>query len=348
MNILLLSPLPPPAGGIASWTKLYVSSESAKLNIVEIVDTKIIGDRAKNRHKKNLIDEIKRTINIINNTSKILNTIQIDVAHVNTACSSAGILREYICIKIIKSKKVKILLQCHCNVPDMIKSRFSKFIFRKILKLSNEVLVLNTDSKNELLNEYSCNSKFFPNFINKKNTPKISRIFETQIKNILYVGNVCKSKGCIKIIEVAKQLEHIQFTLAGQISDEIKNIAVPENVLLTGALEREEVLSLMKKADLFLFLSYSEGFPLVILEAMQSGLPIVSTKVGAIPDILPTNGGIIVQADNLTAIINAIETYNDFSKREIASRINISEINDNFTTEKVTADLFGIYKNMIK
>ena len=65
-----------------------------------------------------------------------------------------------------------------------------------------------------------------------------------------------------------------------------------------------------KDADIFVFPTYyhNECFPLVILEAMEQGLPVISTNEGGIPDIIDNgNSGYTVEKNNPTALASAIE-----------------------------------------
>ena len=66
MKVLLISPLPPPAGGIASWTRRYLESRKAKENEVDVVNIAVTGKRVENFTTKNSIfAEIKRNEDIM-------------------------------------------------------------------------------------------------------------------------------------------------------------------------------------------------------------------------------------------------------------------------------------------
>ena len=68
--------------------------------------------------------------------------------------------------------------------------------------------------------------------------------------------------------------------------------SLPSNVVLLGVMDHSSVIRELCASDIFFFPTTSEGFPNVILEAMAVGLPVVSTRVGAIPEIIEhgTNG----------------------------------------------------------
>ena len=70
---------------------------------------------------------------------------------------------------------------------------------------------------------------------------------------------------------------------------------------------REDVPDLLAKSDIFVLSSSYEGLPLTVLEAMAAGLPIVSTRVGGVPDIVHNNiNGILAEPENPQALAEGI------------------------------------------
>jgi len=129
---------------------------------------------------------------------------------------------------------------------------------------------------------------------------------------ILYVGALNARKGVEDLVAVAKAHEFssnkdVEFMLVGEITSEIDLASLPGNVLLTGPLPPERLPEIYSKAAVFVLPSYSEGMPMVILEAMAHGLPVVATRVGAVP-LLVEEGetGFLVQPGDKQALLDSL------------------------------------------
>ncbi|TAN67480.1 glycosyltransferase family 1 protein [Paraclostridium sordellii 8483] len=348
MKIVLVSPLPLPAGGIATWTKGYLASKQVESNNIDIVNTAVKGSRVNNFTKKNLVDEISRFFLILKEMRKKLRLNNPDIVHLNTSCSKFGMIRDILCLSLVKRSKTKIVLHCHCDTNYMVKDKLSKFIFRKMCIKSDKILVLNLSSYKHVKTLTGKKSIIIPNFIKEdiidnKYIKKVSN----EIKNILFVGHIVKAKGCDDIISIAKKMPKKKFTMIGYLSDEINDIYKPENVEYIGEVNHDEVIKYMKSYDLFLFPTYTEGFPNVVLEAMACGMPIISTNVGAIPDMLETNGGIIVEPRDIKSIKSAINELEDKELRLNMSNWNRKKVEEKYTLHKVINEIFLEYENIL-
>lgn len=69
---------------------------------------------------------------------------------------------------------------------------------------------------------------------------------------------------------------------------------------------RTDIAELLQSADCFVLSSIAEGIPMTILEAMSSGLPIIATDVGGVPEIVNTNYGYLVPAQSPEALADAM------------------------------------------
>lgn len=345
LRVLLVSPLPPPAGGIATWTEQFISWANKNSLKVDIVNTALIGKRAKKiNSNKSLLDEIQRTKDIIKDLNLKVKEINPHVIHLNTACGKLGIIRDYLCVKIAKKKNNRVFVHYRCNIEDQVgKGIIQRTFLKKLSSIADENLVLNSSSKKYLSVEAMNNSIMIPNFIDEKfilNEPKIIR---DDIKIISFVGHIQKTKGLFEMIDVAKRLPQIIFKLGGPVANEIKDIEVPSNMILMGAITKYEVKELLMESDIFLFPSHTEGFANAMLEAMALGLPIITTPVGANKDMIESSGGRIVDVGDSIGLVDAINKLKDVNIRVEMSIWNIEKVKQEYTTEKVMKKIRSLY-----
>lgn len=74
-----------------------------------------------------------------------------------------------------------------------------------------------------------------------------------------------------------------------------------------GKLDHAGVIQLMQEADLFCYPTASEGFPKVVVEALACGLPVITTRVSALPKLIAGGGGLLLEEAGVEAIAKAIE-----------------------------------------
>ena len=339
MKILLISQLHPYFGGVQTWAREYI--EYCKKNNVDIhvIDASVTGKRSVDSNDKvNIKEEVNRCFSIWMSIKKELKDNKFDVIHLNSACSSKGIVRDYISAKLIKKFNQKLIVHCHCNIKDQLKG--NTYFFDKLVRLADKVLVLNEESYNFTLKYKKDNVYKVPNFIDNSFIVDKKEIND-EIKNILYVGHIRHTKGINEILDASKKYKDINFLLCGPIVD--KDLVVDlGNVRFLGSKSHEEVKKIMFNSDLFLFPSYTEGFSMSLLEAMASGLPIITTDIGANKECIG-NGGIIINIKDSKDIEYAIDKLKDKNMRSIMSSYNIDRVRVMYTRDVVLDKLFKLY-----
>lgn len=349
-KVLLISPLPPPAGGIASWTKKYLIWAKSNYINVDIVNTAVIGNRAiRINDKRNLLDEIIRTKEIIKELKRKIAVYRPDIIHMNSSCGKFGIIRDYLCALIIRNKKIPLIIHYRCNIKDQIDdNKFQNYIFKKLTKTGTLILVLNNSSR-ELVDKITeKKSRLIANFIEKDFIIKEPKFIRSDIKEIVFIGHVQRTKGVIEIIKSAKFFPEITFTLAGPISHEISSLEVPKNIRLLGLVNQMKAKELLSHADVFLFPTYTEGFSNALLEAMAMGVPVITTPVGANVDMIEQFGGILVEVRSVTDIINVINKMKSSKLRKKMSLWNIRKVENSYIIDRLMNDLVEIYKRVLK
>jgi glycosyltransferase involved in cell wall biosynthesis len=94
--------------------------------------------------------------------------------------------------------------------------------------------------------------------------------------------------------------------LRSEIQAEITQLGLTEQVTMLGPVAQGELSRLHRITDAFVLTSSYEGLPLVALEALACGTPVITTRCGETPNLLSVNSGIVVQERTPTAIAEAI------------------------------------------
>lgn len=114
----------------------------------------------------------------------------------------------------------------------------------------------------------------------------VERNFNPKAIRLLFVGRLSAVKGIPRIIEAVEimpDVESLTLVGAGELQSQIEELDMTK-VMLAGAVSHDLVKRFMYENDILIMNSSHEGVPMVILEAMAVGMPIVSTPVGGVPE----------------------------------------------------------------
>jgi colanic acid/amylovoran biosynthesis glycosyltransferase len=134
---------------------------------------------------------------------------------------------------------------------------------------------------------------------------------------VLCVGRLVPEKGQILLVEAVGRMRDqgvaVTLTLVGQgptrpvIEALITRLDLSANIQLVGAMSPEEVTTLYSQHDAFCLPSFAEGIPIVLMEAMASGLPVVTTQIAGIPELVAhDDSGLLVPPGDVDALVDAL------------------------------------------
>lgn len=149
-------------------------------------------------------------------------------------------------------------------------------------------------------------------------------------QTLVCVGRLCPQKGQVLIPKAVAALRgefpRLKVILVGDgesrhaIEASIAALHVGDMVVLWGWTANHDVLALLRQARVLLLPSYAEGLPIVIMEAMALGRPVISTRIAGIPELVDDGCGWLFRAGDEDGLIAAIRAALNSSPSELAQR----------------------------
>ncbi|MDR3414059.1 MAG: glycosyltransferase [Formivibrio sp.] len=174
---------------------------------------------------------------------------------------------------------------------------------------------------------------------------------------VLYAGHLIPTKGLKELMEAWRELRPQGWCLwlAGRGSDaykkELVGIVGPHaGVEFLGDLPPKEAWECMQIAQIFVLPTYTEGFPNVILEAMAAGKAIISTHVGAIPEMLDADSdepcGLVIKPRDAEILVASLrQLLLDSQLRETLGRRARAKVAQSYTTGVVFSRLLHLWSD---
>jgi len=134
--------------------------------------------------------------------------------------------------------------------------------------------------------------------------------------------------------------------LRGPLEKQIKQLSLGKRVLLPGF--REDVMSLMKSADLFVMSSVTEGLGSAVLDAMAMGHAVVGTKAGGIPEaVIQDETGLLVEPADAKALAAAIvRLLKDASLRKQFGEAGRARVAEHFGVDRLVEGTLEVYRKI--
>ncbi len=175
--------------------------------------------------------------------------------------------------------------------------------------------------------------------------------------NLIFFSRVETYKGIYELIEaydiLKKKYPKFKLTIVGDGSELAKVTSLVkekdiQDVDIPGYAVGDEKFRLLSKASAFILPSYTEGFPVAVIEAMAVGLPVIVTPVGGINDFFNEDlMGSIISVKDVDSIVEKVEKlYLNSAKRDVISEYNLNYAKENFMDEVVFTKLKNIMNNL--
>lgn len=180
---------------------------------------------------------------------------------------------------------------------------------------------------------------------------------------VLFVARLIREKGindllnAFKLIDMDPELAHVKLVIAGtgaekdNIIKTINNLGIGHRVRLSGGFSYDDVPRLYNAADVFILPSipipgWQEQFGMVLLEAMASGLPVISTMSGSIPEVVG-DAGVLIQPNDPPSIYEAMKTLSsDTATANHLASLGRKRAEENFSLSRASGRIESVYREL--
>ena len=335
-------------GGIANYTQILAKELSLDFEVKRVVTLRERG--ILNRATVLLFATIK--------VFYLLSTKKRKIAHIHTA-HDYSFFRKSIFVKLCKLFKTPVILHLHSHSFGLSfknKSHKQQESIRKVFKLADKVIVLHEKEKEWYLDNIEKRPPLV--IYNGMDDLMTSNDKVSQRKNkILFLGELGHRKGTYDLIKAFKKVleNHLDAKLIlagdGEIDEckkLVKSLQIDNSIEFLGWIGLERKRELLNSSKIFVLPSHQESFPLTILEAMSTRLPIISTFVGGIPEEIENNvSGVLINAGDIEALSkNISRLLEDNSLCDTIGQGGRERYLKYFRLNKITKDIENIYREL--
>jgi glycosyltransferase involved in cell wall biosynthesis len=319
--------------------------------------------RIKELNKQNRIDIIHANLPLVPNFAIPKNSAKAIVCAVHSTWKGEAI--------VTKRDNPKEL---NPNEKSMIRFNFVLRSYeKKLMKRSDALIAVSKYTVNELTELYGIdknkihviyNGVDIERFKPRPNTAEIRREFglEEDKKIVLFVGRLYHRKGIDTMLRsvppILKEFSNVKFVISGtgfkQKEESLRNLAkeldIEDHVTFLGYVPDEKLPLLYSASDIFVLPAIYENFPFAILEAQATGLPVISTNVGGIPEFLVDNqNGFVIEPRDPTQLTQRLLTLLQDAKlaKEMGDR-GRKLIEEKFDWRLITSQVIDLYHKLLE
>ena len=319
-RVLFIVPLPPPIHGASLRNASLVNSEEIQSQFeIRVIAMRFISDNSE--MGKFSLSKIWKALVLYLNMCKEILSFKPDLVYFNSATFGFALYRDLVVIFLAKLFRSNLIIHLRTQgVERQTKeSTWKKFLFSRAFRKTT-LICLSENLAKDVSSVYENDPIVVNNGIEGVGFP--DRLYSSKKIQFLFLSNFLKTKGIFELVDAAEQLKNEAFdfrlVIAGKDADlsyqDINEYVISKNleglVTVLGPVYGKEKEILFKESDVFVFPTTFEAFPGVVLEAMQFGLPVISTIEGAIPEIIVDGTtGLLIKKKELGELIAVMKFF---------------------------------------
>ncbi|TMM58201.1 glycosyltransferase family 4 protein [Maribacter algarum] len=362
-KVLFILHYPPPVHGAAMVGKYIRESQDInttfKCDYINLGTSVSVDDIGKGGWSK-----VKRFFQILKETYRSLKNFRPNLVYITLTSTGIGFFKDALVVLLIRLFRIQMVYHFHNKGVSNKQNKWVynliyKFVFKKC-----KVILLAPPLYSDI-QKYIPESKVYycPNGVPEIRGFEIKEQKQNGKPQILFLSNLIESKGVQTLIDACKVLKDrsIDFSCVfiggegdiseGQFQSRVEELQLQNDIFYLGKKYGKDKDEAYRNADIFALPTHydNECFPLVLLEAMQYGLPIVSTPEGAIAAIVEEGqSGFLVKQKNSEQLANRLEQL--IASPTLRSEMGVKGRNfylQEFTLKKFEDNLTGILKRIV-
>lgn len=292
----------------------------------------------------------------------VLLAANVDLLHLNVSVY-ASTWRKLGLALLAKLFAVPVIVHVHGGGFDEIYATsdpLTKLATKVLFRCADKILVLGSHWQSFVQKEFNIPSERLQQLLNAVPMPPAQppRDFNTSVLDIVFLGEVGTRKGVDILIPALGKIADLpnwRMTIAGngnieRYKAEAGALGIAERVQFTGWLNPQAAQEILQRGHILVLASRQENLPMSILEAMAYGLVVVSTPVGAVPQVLKDGeSGYLVAMGDSDALATALRHALTEPVQSAFLAANAKRFfEENLTIEAYIPKLVGIYQELIR
>lgn len=284
-----------------------------------------------------------------------------DLFHIHNASFGSTFRKRHYLRKIKKANK-KAIAHVHGAKYLIFYDGLNDKKKAKVLDYLNSadiVIALSDDWKEKFENTFHITNCYsLNNGIDTEEFEKSVCDLEIYKNTFAFMGRLGERKGAydlVDAVEIAVKVNpKIKVMMAGdgeieRVKHLIKSKSLESNIEVIGWIGFEEKINLLKKSATVVLPSYNEGLPMTVLEGMAAGKAIISTTVGAIPEVIKEENGILIEAGDIKTLADAlVKCSTDIEMIKNMSVNNLEKIDREFSMKIMHEKLDEYYQDVMR
>ncbi|MBN2732492.1 MAG: glycosyltransferase family 4 protein [Balneolaceae bacterium] len=360
-SILVLGPPLAAVGGVSTHLNQILSSNlSREFHFVHFQ----IGSEGR---KENFVGKLFRFVWSPFSLMGKLATLKPVIVHLNTSLVPKSFWRDAVYLVITKLCGKKIVYQVHGGkLPEVFfgNSKLLTLFLKWLLSLPDAIVVL-AEVERDAYRSFTRYKRLsvIPNAVDLgPYTAWKGKSFKRDFLRLVYIGRLVNTKGIFEVIEavhILKQqgIKGLKLTIAGSgpadlaLKKQVQSLELGDRVKFIGPIFNDKKVHFWREADIFVFPTFHpEGLPYTVLESLASGTPIITTRMGGIPDVISDGvHGVFVKPHDPTEVANAIRTMlADCNRLREMSAACVRRAREYYGIDRLSGQFLSLYTEILE